>query len=296
MSADGAILSGRGVQTTPTTLVRALRWSEPSGFVSIGTLPDREWSEATGISAGGAAIIGTAFNSTIPAPAAFRWTQSEGMMALGFLPGRTSSRAEAVAADGRTIVGVSLDTGPDGWFRWTEAGGMLELTPPTSGVFNNRSLLSADGGTVVLYGTGGTYRWRESTGFELISNLFQATGISADGSVIVGTGFVDGRELPVIWSEPFGIQNLRGVMLSAGFDPAEHGLSDVFVQGMAALSTPGSITLFGSALSQDGTARYGFTATNVPLIPSPGLAGLAAAAGVWAARRRHRVFAPSLTP
>ena len=88
----------------------------------------------------------------------FRWTAATGPVALG-LPGRTS--AEAVSADGATVVG---------WFQAVPLG-RIEA-----------------------------FHWNTATGAvglgDLIGDEFQSVsyGVSADGSVVVGTALADGAE------------------------------------------------------------------------------------------------------
>jgi probable HAF family extracellular repeat protein len=91
---------------------------------------------------------------------AFRWTASTESIGLGFLPGDNFSQANAVDADGSVVVGESGGKGIYHAFIWTPATGMLSL----------QDLLVADGVNVVGW-----------------SDLI-ATGVSADGKVIVGNG------------------------------------------------------------------------------------------------------------
>jgi uncharacterized membrane protein len=84
------------------------------------------------------------------------------MQGLGFLPGTTQSTAYAVSADGSVVVGVSSGAISEP-FIWTASGGMQSLQD----VLTNQ------------YGLGS-----ELSGWNLVS----ATGISADGTTIVGGG------------------------------------------------------------------------------------------------------------
>src|SRR5687768_766202 len=81
---------------------------------------------------------------------------------LGHLPGETSSRAFAVSADGSIVTGNSSSRA----FRWTAETGMVPLLNP--------------GGTAVV----GTPR-----------------GISADGSVVVGTTSAAQGQRAFRWTE-----------------------------------------------------------------------------------------------
>ncbi len=83
---------------------RATRWQ---GGVQtfLGSLdpanPQNGTSEALGVSANGAVIVGGSANK------AFRWTQSGGMQDLGRLPSTSNAQALGVSGDGETVVGWS---------------------------------------------------------------------------------------------------------------------------------------------------------------------------------------------
>ena len=128
-------------------------------------------------------------------------------MGLGHLAGGFfSSNAFAVSADGSVVVGVSPSSSGTEAFRWTESGGMVGLGDLPGGIFHsNASGVSADGSVVVgrSYSSSGTeaFVWDETNGMRALMqiledqgvdmtgwNLDLASGISADGLTIVGTG------------------------------------------------------------------------------------------------------------
>src|SRR5262249_1209422 len=121
-------------------------------MVGLGRLPGATVSTAFAVSGNGQVVagdnqIGTTFE-------AFRWTQATGMVGLGFLPGGNSSlsRGNTVSADGSVVVGSSNSAAHPNDLeatRWTPTG--------VAGL--------------------GFLPGRTST---------QATGVSADGSVVVG--------------------------------------------------------------------------------------------------------------
>jgi probable HAF family extracellular repeat protein len=144
-------------------------------FTGLGYLPGGDWeSGALGISANGQVVVGYSISEAADWDwEAFRWTLQGGMVGLGGLQGADwiSSQASACNADGSVIVGDALsgrsEPGQIGpayeAFRW-ESGHM-------------KGLGDLNGGGMSSY----------------------ASGISADGSVIVGTGRnAEGSE-PVIW-------------------------------------------------------------------------------------------------
>ncbi len=106
---------------------------------------------------------------------------------LGVLAGDSSSSATAVSGDGTTVVGYCPDVnGAPHGFVWRRETGMSSISTD----IRSPQGVSFDGAVVVGY-YGGAWRWTSSGGFTTLptlgSTLAQAWGISADGSVIVGT-------------------------------------------------------------------------------------------------------------
>jgi probable HAF family extracellular repeat protein len=130
-------------------------------FTGLGDLRGGGFSsEANGVSADGSVVVGV--GRSAKGIEAFRWTQAGGIVGLGDLPGGDfASDAHAVSDDGLVVVGgsdctVSCSPGAGcrslpGAFRWTPAGGMILLGDAE---LRSRSI---------------------------------AEGVSADGSVVVGT-------------------------------------------------------------------------------------------------------------
>jgi len=165
ISGDGLVMSAwHGPYDAPW----ALRFTE-SGSQVLPPLPDvycdcGDTPEA--ISADASTIVGQSEGQ------AFRWRSGSGTVGLGFLnPGGSQiySSALATSADGRLVVGSSLEVICDPWpncwdderaFAWSQARGMFDL----------RDELVALG--------------LDLAGWTLVA----ATGVSADGSVIVGRG------------------------------------------------------------------------------------------------------------
>ena len=133
----------------------------------LGTLGGDD-SEAYGVSADGAVVVGWAQNAA-GQRRAFRWTESDGMEDLGTLPGGNDSSADAVSADGTVVVGWANNAaGQRRAFRWTASGGMEDLNTTYASLLTNGSQLwfayaiSPDGRYIVGYGYNAATRRQEA--------------------------------------------------------------------------------------------------------------------------------------
>lgn len=156
ISANGAVIVGYyHKETDSLDGIEAFRW-ENGQITGLNDLFDNNnmvYSKATGISADGTVIVGTAFNGS--GHEAFRWENGK-MKGLGFIDSnskRSESFASAVSANGSVVVGYCNTSGANKAFRW-ENGQMCALQSSNSKIDNCQS---------------------------------QATAVSADGSVITGT-------------------------------------------------------------------------------------------------------------
>jgi probable HAF family extracellular repeat protein len=207
VSADGQVIVG-SVNLGGTTH-EAFRWTEATGAISLGDLPGgiRNRS-ARGISADGGVIVGVAQITMAGFLEAFRWTEATGMVGLGDLPGGAfGSSAFDISANGLVIVGTSTvadDPPRDTGFRWTQETGMVRIDRPpndtSSFSYFQPKAVSGDGSIIV----GGRHIWDSVNGTRFLSEVLvhdyglandlagwtalDASGISADGRVIVGTG------------------------------------------------------------------------------------------------------------
>ena len=181
----------------------AFRWDAASGMVGLGHLPGGGVdSIAFDASDDGSVVVG--YSDSASGANAFRWTADEGMVNLGALPGRGSSEAFGVSADGNVIVGTS---GYEAFY-WTPDEGMTGLGDVPNGENSTAYAVSADGSVIVGHGYSyghrafEPFRWTRETGMQYIRDLLNesginevedwdlrfATGISADGTTIVGNG------------------------------------------------------------------------------------------------------------
>ena len=199
VNSDGSIIVGFSLGVT----TQAVRWV--NGNVSgLGWLPGSNISNAYGVNSDGTVVVGFSCNSNncIGTEQAFRWVNGT-MSGLGFLPGGNTSFATAVNSDGTVVGGYATDSnGNTQGFRWVN-GNMTTIAFPGS-TFAAVNAVNGDGTVMVGISSGnpgGLFRWTSVDGIQSISNLLtaagvnftgwalsNATGVSNDGTVIVGTG------------------------------------------------------------------------------------------------------------
>ena len=147
----------------PTTF-EAFRWTPGTGMIGLGTLPGDGGSVAWDVSADGSVVVGSTLSDLAGLRQPFRWTPKGGMVGLGFLPrGNDRGRVRACSADGSVAVGYNGNDDPDSSTAtvWDAAHGVRLIS----------DILTAHG--------------VDTDGL----TLGTATGISDDGSVIVGYGY-----------------------------------------------------------------------------------------------------------
>ena len=181
---------------------RAFRWTSGGGIQDLGTLNGAVYSLALGISADGSVIVGN--SGSQGDGLAFRWTQADGMTALPRLLGSTFDGAYGISADGSTIVGGSNSQA----VRWRN--GLVEPLGLVAGLkYSRANASSADGEVIggIAYGNDSkAFVWTPQTGVidlqeRLISQgvnlngwqLLEVSGVSADGSVLIGNGALNGQ-------------------------------------------------------------------------------------------------------
>lgn len=182
ISADGNVIVGYGETGSG---IDAFRWTSSGGMVNIGN------RIASGISGDGNVIVGQDDGAT-----AFRLPSSGG---LGDLPGGgTTSAANAASADGSVIVGFGSSFNGTEAFVWTSSSGTVGLGANAQ----TAHAVSADGRLVGGGGPNGAFIWDGINGTRLLKDVLTnesgldltgwtleyATGISADGSTIIGFG------------------------------------------------------------------------------------------------------------
>ncbi len=200
---------------------RAFRWTEAGGMQDLGTFDDQLNSGAVAISTDGTVVAGNTHDGVFNTARPFRWTHVGGMQDLGLLQGGSFASSSAMSADGSAITGVAdiHITGGQreyGIFRWSESLGMEYLgalgLPFAERTETQPNAISASGDVIVGQafdvesGPGGFGRlaavyWSRTTGLVDLNTYLPSLGldlggytlrsadaISADGSIIVGSG------------------------------------------------------------------------------------------------------------
>ncbi len=203
VNADGSVVVG---MSTSTNGDEAFRWTQADGMLGLGDLTGGAFnSTANAVNADGSVVVG--ISKSANGNEAFRWTQADGMVGLGALAGISFySAANAVNADGSVVVGMSTSANGIEAFRWTQTGGMVGLGDLAGDLFYSEArAISANGSVVVGFGTTvngrEAFRWIQNRGMKSLTEWLAddgytltgwtstiATGVSADGSVVVGSG------------------------------------------------------------------------------------------------------------
>jgi probable HAF family extracellular repeat protein len=183
LSGDG-YSEANGISANGTTVVGgyfdAFIWNASYGITSLGGFAGANETSATAANANGSVIVG--YSGTVGTSPSYvdniqaaLWTKTGGAIGLGTLPGNTSSYAYGVSANGRVVVGYSNystsgESEQDEAFRWTKAGGMVGLgfLPGQVGGRSDATGVSANGRVVVGFaGTPGkdeAFRWTKAGG------------------------------------------------------------------------------------------------------------------------------------
>jgi probable HAF family extracellular repeat protein len=195
-SADGSVLAGTSsaVMNSGDLLAsEPFRYSEASGTVGLGTMPNNPFQQSRLISADGSTIVGVSNR-----PYLFRWTKDAGKQELGVLPDSSDSFAFDVSEDGSVIVGATQTQTVDGRtrdtraLRWANGNPTQIFADPTP--FSVAALVRG-AGSVILGTTGAAiFRWTEAGGVQMFDSMtggsgdsYEVAGASTDGSIFAGT-------------------------------------------------------------------------------------------------------------
>lgn len=223
VSGDGSVVVGYGYSFG---YQEAFRW-ENGVATPLGDLQDGlPRSVAYGVSATGSVVVGYGFHAP-DSDEAFRWENGV-MVGLGDLPGGGFfSRAYAISTDGTVIVGESeSDRGREA-FRW-ENGVMVGLGTLPGDARSWACAVSSDGQVVVghsFFQSGSAqpravFRWKGGvmvlvasiTDTWLVPDPIRSAAVSADGSIISGTAYIDRVHVAFLWDEQHGARKLRDIL------------------------------------------------------------------------------------
>ncbi|MGE0698075.1 MAG: hypothetical protein AB7O57_03190 [Hyphomicrobiaceae bacterium] len=247
VNASGSVVVGASEFENNSNTPHAFRWSG-GVMTDLGTLGGSR-SSAAAVNADGSVVVGYSSISGNVAEHATRWAGGA-LTDLGTLGGRTS-QANAVNASGAVIVGDSeIISGSSEIhaFRWT--GGVMTDLGILGGTRSSASAVSGDGSVVVgissianpsTFNNTHAFRWTAATGMRDLNTLlasagvnmagivlWSATGISANGQFIVGTGFLSepGRAYLVRYFDNETTGPIAGVTTRAAVQVSVDRLSD----------------------------------------------------------------------
>lgn len=188
------------------------------------------------------------YDGSVVAGERYRWTQAGGAQDLGELGSGGATAAYGISADGSVVIGFS--DGPNGReaYRWTETGGMqgLGFLPATNNL-SRAEAVSADGSVVVGSGYGGAFIWTEATGMDNLATvgpLNQPFFGNPNGISADGSTVVGASPEAWFWTEGGGLQYL-------GFNQAVYDASG-----------DGSVIVGGDMWSSSGGVAFIHDATH----------------------------------
>lgn len=221
------------------------RWTPATGKVAINELHTEPYPFIPeDISADGRVIVGRGAGVHERfRPSAYRWTQDAGLQELtSNIRDTTFSVRTRVSEDGTAVSGFGASAG----FRWTQATGTVFIGAKLDGIdvisrenpLFMPNAMSRNGSVVVGMNTvdpfqiGEASRWTAETGLAGLGYLFNngapeasvATGVTGNGSVIVGTGFSEETYSEAFrWTESGGMMSLG--ILPGGRSSVAFGIS-----------------------------------------------------------------------
>ncbi len=207
VSHDGSVIAGTSQRIVSyNSQDQAAIWTQAGGWESLGNLGGAD-SWALGISGDGSTVVGHSETLNSHTREAFRWTRAGGMVGLGAVNGE--SWANDASFDGQVIVGwADINSNDREACRWDQSLGTIEtLGDLPGGTHVSEANAVSDDGSVVV-GRGKTdlgdeaFLWRAGHGMVNLRDYAEAqygldlagwrftnaTGISGDGTVIVGEG------------------------------------------------------------------------------------------------------------
>jgi probable HAF family extracellular repeat protein len=309
--------SKTGITARGTDITEAFRWTRDTGLVGLGAIGDYfnevkistdgstiigtigdgrpfRWTDTTGLTgipavtfARGISGDGSIIVGQIPSAGgwqAIKWTEAGGVKSL--FPGYAPTWAWDVSADGSVILGQDdesiLISAKDGI---TSIEGIMDARGA------GRTSLSENGQVVVgsdILGPGANdrsaFRWSKDIGVKHLGPLPDgkrtraATGVSADGSIIVGNSEFDLENFinvgVAVGSEPFMWDQTHGARYLFDVLRAEYGLADALTgwsefTSVSAISGDGR-TIVGLGVNPTGNGEAWIAYLGPPPTQVPG--------------------------
>ncbi|MEB0011090.1 hypothetical protein QN379_04285 [Glaciimonas sp. Gout2] len=250
ISANGKfVVGGSDVKSDGNCNPHAFVWSEKTGMIDINE-DAAPWSWATAVNMDGTVIAGMLQRPGREDPRPFKWTAETGIVDLTQINAQLETFCPAVlSADGATMGGRILNPKNSAETRAVLVSNDV-ITFLGSKQKNEASRVKAmtpNGEVVVGEINNHVFRWKKGDGLKDISIVkgrrlsSYANGVSDDGSVVVGSVFIDGAERAYRWTEKEGIKNL-GTLIKT------KGTYDVYSKAFA--------------VSGDGKIVYGISSAN----------------------------------
>jgi uncharacterized membrane protein len=211
ISGDGRSIVGQSGSSG--SAIVPFRWKQSTGITQIPGVSTEHFNRLWDASYAADVMVGEDFWY-----GAFRWTKDDGTTTLE--GGQIDSTAYSVSDDGMVVVGARRLQG----FRWTADSGFEKIGAPYGSVAYD---ISADGSTIIGWTPTDAgleaFRWTRESGLESLGDLDDpdpllfsvATGVSGDGSVVVGRGSTPAFHA-FVWTREHGMQMLQDVLSDRG--------------------------------------------------------------------------------
>jgi probable HAF family extracellular repeat protein len=261
---DGAMTFATRTSLTSPRIGEVVRWNDAPGILSLGVLPNLTSCGVMrhGVTADGTIAVGTCYSPDLKQHQGFRWTEAAGMKAIALPPGYSTGEADEMTADGSVVLGVIKDAGGNSQlYRWTEATGTVALGPLPG--YTSTSLaypfgMSADGsvivGTAVAPGQKQAFRWTAATG--IVALGFLPGHAQSEASSVSADGSAVGGQSSGAGGEPTAVvwQGGAASNLAARFAGAGIDLHG-FRPTRSNVATGDPRVVWGTGINQGGETR-----------------------------------------
>jgi uncharacterized membrane protein len=184
---------------------KAALWDAAGNATMLGALAAIPYDYGRGVTADGNLVVGQAQRDS-GTRHAYRWTSVTGMVSMDPPDQIPPTDAGAITPDGKVIVGYNYALAGNIGYRWTQATGFVSLDPNGNpAILTNPTAVSADGSTIAGWwypaGEQTAFVWDAQDGIRSLDQVLtskgvnvtgwdfrEVTGMSADGTVVVGIG------------------------------------------------------------------------------------------------------------